>query len=222
VRTLRRPEFGDDPATREEFLQAAEGQGNRLFRLIRNLLSSARLERGSLPSASVPLEVARLAQDARASFPLESDRIHLAVAPDLPPLATDPDRMNEVLTNLIDNALKYSPDGGRVELGARAQGEFVQLWVRDDGIGIDDAEVEHIFERFYQVDQSATRRFGGVGLGLYLVKELVGDLGGTVDVRSAPGRGSTFTVSLPMARTEDRKAQDLEAGLQSQAASGGS
>jgi signal transduction histidine kinase len=118
--------------------------------------------------------------------------------------------------------LKYSPDGGRVELGARAQGEIVQLWVRDDGIGIDDAEVEHIFERFYQVDQTATRRFGGVGLGLYLVKELVHDLGGTVDVRSAPGRGSTFTVSMPIDRSADREARDRRAGLQPQATSGGS
>jgi signal transduction histidine kinase len=222
VRTLRRPEFGEDPATREEFLQAAEGQGNRLFRLIRNLLSSARLERGALHSGAVPLDVALLAQDARASFPLESGRIDLAIAPDLPPIVTDPDRMNEILTNLLDNALKYSPDGGRVELGARAQGEIVQLWVRDDGIGIDDAEVEHIFERFYQVDQTATRRFGGVGLGLYLVKELVHDLGGTVDVRSAPGRGSTFTVSMPIDRSADREARDRRAGLQPQATSGGS
>jgi signal transduction histidine kinase len=222
VRTLRRPEFGEDAATREEFLQSAEEQGNRLFRLIRNLLSSARLERAGLPAGSVPVDVAQLAGDARASFPLESGRIDLAIAPDLPPLATDPDRMNEVLTNLLDNALKYSPDGGRVQLGARAQGQIVQLWVRDGGIGIDDAEVERIFERFYQVDQTATRRFGGVGLGLYLVKELVGDLGGTVEVRSAPGRGSTFTVSLPIARIHDREAQDLKAGLQPQASSGSS
>jgi signal transduction histidine kinase len=221
VRTLRRPEFGEDPATREEFLQAAEGQGNRLFRLIRNLLSSARLENAGLRAGSVQVDVAQLAEDARASFPLESGRIDLTIAPDVPPLDTDPDRMNEVLTNLLDNALKYSPDGGRVELGARAEGEFVQLWVRDDGIGIDGAEIERIFERFYQVDQTATRRFGGVGLGLYLVKELVGDLGGTVDVRSAPGRGSTFTVSLPIAGTPHREEKDLEAGLQAHAASGG-
>ncbi|MDP9327820.1 MAG: HAMP domain-containing histidine kinase [Actinomycetota bacterium] len=220
VRTLQRPEFGDDPATRHEFLQAAEGQGNRLFRLIRNLLSSARLERGGLAHGAVPLDIAQLAEDARASFPLESARIDLTIAPDLPPLVTDPDRITEVLTNLVDNALKYSPDGGRVELGARPQGQMVQFWVRDDGIGIDDGEVEHIFERFYQVDQTATRRFGGVGLGLYLVNELVRDLGGTVDVQSAPGGGSTFTVSLPFAGIGDREAQERETGLQPQAASG--
>jgi signal transduction histidine kinase len=220
VRTLQRPEFGEDPATRKEFLQAAEEQGNRLFRLIRNLLSSARLERGGLPSGAVPLEVAELAADAVASFPMEIARIDLAIAPNLPPLVTDADRMVEVLTNLLDNALKYSPGGGRVELGARAEGETVQLWVRDEGIGIDEGEVEHIFERFYQVDQTATRRFGGVGLGLYLVKELVRGLGGTVEVRSEPGRGSTFTVTLPIAGPDGREAHDPDADLRPQATSG--
>lgn len=222
VRTLQRPEFGGDPATREEFLQAAEEQGNRLFRLIRNLLSSARLERGALPTGAVPLDVAGLAAEARSNFPLEKGRIDLAIVPGLPPLVTDPERVMEVLTNLLDNALKYSPDGGRVELGARADGQTLHLWVRDDGIGIDDSEVEHIFERFYQVDQSATRRFGGVGLGLYLVRELVRDLGGTIVVRSAPGRGSTFTVSLPVAGIGGPDAQEPETGLQPRAISGAS
>ncbi len=219
VRTLQQPEFGGDPTTRREFLQAAEEQGNRLFRLIRNLLSSARVERGGLPAGAAPTDIATLAAGARASFPLESDRIDLAIAPNLPPLVTDPDHMIEILTNLIDNALKYSPEGGRVELGARAHQRLVQLWVRDEGIGIEPGEIDRIFARFYQVDQTATRRFGGVGLGLYLVRELVAGLGGTVEVRSEPGRGSTFTISLPV---DGRERQEREAGLQPQTASGGS
>ncbi|MEO8293768.1 MAG: HAMP domain-containing sensor histidine kinase [Actinomycetota bacterium] len=222
LRTLRRPEFGDDPAARDEFLQAAEEQGTRLLRLIRNLLSSARLERGVVASGVVPVDVAGLAVEARDSFPLQKDRIELQIAPDLPPLLTDPDRLMEVATNLLDNALKYSPDGGRVELGARSEGQTLKLWVRDDGIGIDDDDVAHIFERFYQSDQTATRRFGGVGLGLYLVKELTRDLGGSIEVQSAPGRGSTFTLSVPIAGPDERNTQDPEIVPQTRATSGAS
>ncbi|MBA3691421.1 MAG: ATP-binding protein [Actinobacteria bacterium] len=125
--------------------------------------------------------------------------------------------MIEILTSLLDNALKYSPEGGRVELGARAQQRLVQLWVRDEGIGIEPGKIDRIFERFYQVDQTATRRFG-VGLGLYLVRELVASLGGTVEVRSEPGRGRIFTISLPI---DDREVGGRTAGLHPQATTAG-
>jgi signal transduction histidine kinase len=101
------------------------------------------------------------------------------------------------MTYLLDNALKYSPDGSSVTIGADSERSGFRLWVTDHGVGIDPADQAAIFERFHQIDQSATRSQGGLGLGLHLAKELVEDLRGRVDVASTPGRGSTFTVSVP-------------------------
>jgi signal transduction histidine kinase len=105
-----------------------------------------------------------------------------------------------VLSNLVDNALKYSSSGTSVEIGASVHGEGFRVWVSDHGVGIDPSEQRSVFERFHQADQSATRRFGGVGLGLYLSRALVQELGGSIELTSAPGRGSTFTVALPLGR----------------------
>ena len=93
--------------------------------------------------------------------------------------------------------MKYSPDGSTVELVAKPCGHGVRFWVRDHGIGIDAGQLDRIFDRFYQVDSSSTRRFRGAGLGLSMVKELIGHLGGAIDVESTPEQGSTFIVTLP-------------------------
>ena len=127
----------------------------------------------------------------------ESSRIRVNVPMDLPVLHTDRHLLGRILSNLLDNALKYSPDDTPCELGARADGEGVAFWIRDEGIGIDPAEVMRIFDRFYQVDSSTTRKFRGAGLGLSMVRDLLGQLGGTIEVESTPGVGSTFTVRLP-------------------------
>jgi two-component system sensor histidine kinase SenX3 len=102
------------------------------------------------------------------------------------------------VSNLLDNALKYSPEGASCELSARTLGDRVEFSVRDRGIGISTDQLERVFDRFYQVDSSRTRNYTGVGLGLSLVKDLVGHLGGTVVVSSRPGAGSTFIVTLPV------------------------
>jgi signal transduction histidine kinase len=110
--------------------------------------------------------------------------------------------LSRVLQNLVDNALKYSPDGAPCELGARAEGaDAIVFWVQDHGIGIPDDELPKIFDRFYQVDSSSTRTFRGAGLGLSLVRDLLRHLGGTIEVDSSPGRGSRFTVRLPATHT---------------------
>jgi two-component system sensor histidine kinase SenX3 len=103
-----------------------------------------------------------------------------------------------VISNLIDNALKYSPDGSPVELGARSTDETVVVWIRDHGIGITPEQEQRIFERFYQGDSSTTRRFRGAGLGLSMVRDLLNHLGGTIELETEPGTGSTFTVRLPI------------------------
>jgi two-component system phosphate regulon sensor histidine kinase PhoR len=199
VRTLRRPEFADDAALRDEFLDGVEQQSNRLFRLIKGLLTSSRLEdQGVQPLDLSPIDFREIALDAAEHVRLNG-RLLIDVSPDASTVVTDRDRVREILVELLDNAVKYSPDGGSVEVSTRAEADRFVFSVRDHGLGIDPEARGNIFERFYQQDQSATRRFGGLGLGLYIVSGLVRELGGTVSVESEVGAGSTFTVALPRA-----------------------
>jgi len=194
--TLRHPDLGSDPAVRAEFLEAADAQTKRLLRLITNLLSASNMEEGSRPVAIERVDLAAIARAVVAELPGAAERVRIDVPPDQA-VPTDRGRVTEVLKNLIDNALKYSPSDTTVEVGASTDPEGFRLWVSDHGVGIDQSERSVIFERFHQVDQSATRRFGGVGLGLYLSRGLVQELDGRIEVTSSPGRGSTFTVVLP-------------------------
>jgi signal transduction histidine kinase len=109
----------------------------------------------------------------------------------------DEDRLLQVFDNLLGNAIKFSPDGGNIVVGVQDGGDRLQVSVSDQGIGIPRDQHERIFERFYQVDGSAQRRYGGAGLGLAIVKRIVEDHGGQVWVESEPGRGSTFYFTVP-------------------------
>jgi signal transduction histidine kinase len=198
VKTLRRPEFENDPVARAEFLGAIERQSDRLFRLITNMLTAAQVEHheaalqvGSFSFASVMEEVAEGFHDS-------AGRLVVRVPDDLPPLESDRVLVSEVLTNLVDNALKYSATNTEVVVTAEASDGHLLVSVRDSGVGISPEELDRVFDRFYQSDQSATRRFGGVGLGLHLVRELVRTLSGTVQLDSEPGVGTTFLVRLPL------------------------
>jgi signal transduction histidine kinase len=199
LRSLRRPELAQDAPYRDEFLDAMEKQTRRLIRLIESLLTSARLEStegATVRNASV--DVARLVQDAANELRL-LERCRIDVGADARVVVTDAERLRDVVIELLDNAAKYSPDGGPIDVvTSRRDGAF-ELAIRDHGLGIEPEQRERIFERFYQADQSTTRRFGGLGLGLHLVDGLVRELGGTIEVRSIPGAGSTFAVTLPLA-----------------------
>ncbi len=198
VKTLRQPQFADDPILREEFLERMERQGNRLVGLVENLLTTSRLESDQLSISIGRVSFEDLCRETVEGLGTDAERIVTSVPDDIPVLHTDRQLLGRVLTNLLDNAIKYSPEDEPCELGARADGDDLVFWVRDRGIGIDREEVGRIFDRFYQVDSSSTRRFRGAGLGLSMVRDLVRHLGGTVTVESAPGEGSTFNVCLPM------------------------
>jgi two-component system, OmpR family, phosphate regulon sensor histidine kinase PhoR len=195
--TLRHPDLGSDPTVRAEFLEAADAQTKRLLRLITNLLSAAQMEEGARSVIIERVDLAAIARAVVAELVGASERVRIVTPPDQA-VPTDRARVTEVLTNLIDNALKYSSPDTTVEVGASVDADGFRLWVSDHGVGIVESEQATIFERFHQVDQSATRRFGGVGLGLFLSKGLVQELDGTIEVTSSPGSGSTFTVVLPM------------------------
>jgi signal transduction histidine kinase len=126
--------------------------------------------------------------------------IALEVAPDVPAVEADPDKVRQVLTNLVDNAVKYSPDGGAVVVDVGLRGDAVCFSIQDHGLGIPGSELPRIFEKFYRLDPELTRGVGGTGLGLYITRELVRRMNGRVDVESREGEGSTFRVELPLAR----------------------
>ena len=199
AKTLRRPEFSDDPAAREEFLDAIERQGDRLSRLVENLLASSRIEdeRGRL--TLVPMSLADVMREVLTTLGPRGRRVVVSLPPNLPIVISDRQRIELIMTNLLDNALKFSSAGTSCEVTAWREGESVAVSVRDRGIGIAQEHLDRIFDRFYQVDSSVTRGYGGVGLGLSLVKELTSILGGTVEVSSLPKEGSTFIVKIPIA-----------------------
>jgi signal transduction histidine kinase len=197
AKTLRQPEFAEDSGMRGEFLERMERQGDRLLRLVENLLTAAKLESNQLSVSIGRVLFEDLCREVVEGLASEAGRIELDVPDDLPVLHTDRQLLGRVLSNLLDNALKYSPDGSPCVLGARPEGDGVAFWVSDRGIGISAEQLGRIFDRFYQVDSSTTRRFRGAGLGLSMVRDLLAHLGGTIDVESEPGAGSTFRVRLP-------------------------
>jgi signal transduction histidine kinase len=117
----------------------------------------------------------------------------------LPPVAADPDKLRQVLTNLVDNAVKYSPDGGSVRVSLSRSGNRLRFRIDDEGLGIPPGEQSRIFEKFFRLDPNLTRGVGGTGLGLYISRELILRMHGRIWVVSDGRRGSTFTVELPLA-----------------------
>lgn len=191
----------EEPETARHFVEIMLRESRHLGVLIDELLDLSRVESGrfrmqrrpTAPGDLVATTVGRLAQKAeRAGLQLSAD-----VPEGLPPVNGDPDRLVQVLSNLVENAIKYTPAGGRVTLSARHEGGRVLIAVADTGIGIPRADLGRIFERFYRVDKARTRATGGTGLGLAIAKHIVEAHGGTIAVESEVGKGSTFTVILP-------------------------
>ena len=206
AKTLRLPQFADDSLLREEFLERMERQGNRLIGLVENLLTTSSLENDQLSISIGRVLFEDVCRETVEGLGTDAERVVTKVPDDLPVLHTDRQLLSRVITNLLDNALKYSPEEAPCELDARAEDDGLVFRVRDHGIGIEPDQMERIFERFYQVDSSSTRRFSGAGLGLSMVRDLVRHLGGTITVQSVPGEGSSFTVRLPTHAPEEAAA----------------
>jgi signal transduction histidine kinase len=199
--TLRRDEPSLE-AQREGLLDVIAGESERLARIVNDILWASRLESGTLHVAVEscdPVRLASLVVDAtRAHLPPRIE-LEFDAEPGLPLVAADPDKGRQVLTNLVDNAVKYSPDGGLVRVAVKSSGSRVVFTVHDEGLGIPLAEQARIFEKFYRLDAELTRGVGGTGLGLYISRELVRHMGGRLSVVSREGEGSIFRVELPVA-----------------------
>lgn len=183
-------------------LRTIHKETERLSELISNFLQLQRLKASMVKFRIMPVQVRLLLTDAASLYTAASKnhRIDIECPLDIPPVRGNEEQLYQVLTNLISNAIKYSPEGGNVTLGARADDNTVTIWVRDPGIGIAPELQERIFERFFRVDNSDRRKVGGAGLGLTLVREIMAAHGGRAWVESTPGSGSTFYVSLPIMR----------------------
>lgn len=191
-----------DEATRRQYLETILDETLRLKRLVNDLLDITRIDEGKFVLSRRPLSLATLGQHLEKKFrPLAEEKgitLQVDIPADLPSVDADEDRLKQVFSNLLENALRHTPAGGRITLQARreASGE-IQLEVRDTGEGIPPEDLPYIWERFYKVDKARTGR-QGTGLGLAIVKRLVEAHGGQVAVQSTLGQGSVFTVTLPV------------------------
>jgi signal transduction histidine kinase len=200
VRTLlgRAGELSDDQRLR--LLHMIEQESAHLAQIVDQLLITAQLDRGSLRAIATPTDLRTLSEsvleaaEARGSA---QATLVLDAPPDIEPVLCDESLLRQVLVNLVENALKYSPDGGRIELKVGTAPDSVRIAISDEGLGIPPSEQEQIFEKFYRLDAEMTRGVGGSGLGLYISREIVTQMDGTLTVSSEPGEGSTFTVTLP-------------------------
>ena len=200
AQTLSRHDFALDEAGRARFISLITDESERLSRIVNEILLASQLDAGRLDLASEPFDagelVERVIEAARAHLPA-SVKLDVTLPESAPSVAADRDKARQVLVNLVENAIKYSPDGGRVEVGIDQTESAVRFYVTDEGLGIPELEQERIFDKFYRLDPEMTRGVGGTGLGLYICSELVRRMDGRIWVESHHGRGSTFSFELP-------------------------
>jgi PAS domain S-box-containing protein len=202
ARTLLRPDVELSPERRSHLLEMIATQSERLAQITEEVLLASRLDRGEVAVEQERVDVAELSRRT-----VETMQPHLSVplTLDAPPEACaigDRDRISQILINLLDNAGKYSPNGGEISVSVSETAEHVRLAVADQGVGIALTEQEAIFEKFYRVDPQLTQTPGGTGLGLYICRELARRMGGEIEVESEPGRGSTFVLVLQRGEAE--------------------
>ncbi len=182
---------------RARLLDRIETQARRLHRLVEDLLDEAHLDRGTLRVSNAPVRVADVVDRVVSSLPDPVHQVTVTLSGQPPLVIADADRLEQVLANLVDNARKYSPVGSEITIGGAVTDRGFELWVADQGRGIDPAFLPHLFEPFTQADIGDTRRDHGVGLGLSICKGLMEAMGGVIEVASDPSWGSRFTLVLP-------------------------
>jgi len=199
-------------ATQYEAAEVIAESANQLQKMINDLLDLARSDAGKLRIEPTPTSVRSLAQrvgrQMRPHFEERDQDFTVSVEKDLPEVEADADRISQVLANLLTNANKYAPEGSEVRLAATRVGEEVEFAVSDNGPGLGEEELEHVFDRFWRAESGETQSVGGTGLGLAIAKSLVELHGGAITANSTPGQGATFRFVLPIAKDgrESRRA----------------
>ncbi len=197
--TLARPDAHWSEETIREKLQAIEEESDRLSALVGRLLFTSRLEAGALPLnlmvVDIPTEVQRVA--TRLAERDDTHEVLTSFPSDFPSVMADPEKLDEVLSNLIENAFKFSPKGGRVTVVGETADDEVRVTIADEGIGLSEQDRERVFDRFYRVSDQGAAPTPGTGLGLYICQSLVRAHGGRIWAEGRRGKGSQFTFTLP-------------------------
>jgi PAS domain S-box-containing protein len=202
AQTIRRTDIELDREIQEQLLGVIASESERLSTIVNDLLVAGRLDAGQLPievERCDPAELVEAVVEAARTHLPESIELQVTVPEAIPQVVADPGQLHQVLANIVDNAIKYSPDGGPVGIALANGNGSIRFSVVDSGLGIPASEHRRIFEKFYRLDPDMTRGIGGTGLGLYICRELVRRMDGKIWVESRAGEGSTFVVELPAA-----------------------
>jgi len=209
VRSYAETILSDDempPALRARFMQVILNETDRMTRLVRDLLTISKLDYGRMDwhlNTFVPDELIRNIVDASNLEAKKRDQtLSLSIEGPLPPISADYDRLGQVYMNVITNAIKYTPNGGKIRVTARTVDGGAEITVADNGMGIPKNDLPHIFDRFYRVDKARSRESGGSGLGLAIAKEFIQNLKGTIRIESEQNEGTTVAIWLPEAADE--------------------
>jgi PAS domain S-box-containing protein len=201
--TLRRGDVDLEDELRDKLLEVIAVESGRLAEIVDDLLLTSQLDSGKLAvkiERCDPIEIARQEVEAAKLHLPGNVELGIEAPASLPPVAADPSQLRQVLSNLLDNAVKYSPEGGAISIKLSSDDRHVRFTVSDGGLGVPPAERERIFEKFYRLDPGMNRGIGGTGLGLYICRELVRRVGGRIWVEAGTGAGSTFVVEIPQER----------------------
>jgi signal transduction histidine kinase len=196
----------DSEEERQNYLRIIHKETARLTRLVNDLLDLAQLEGDSYPMKREPIPFAQLVMDVtdRFKLPLEQKKIRLSLELDEEAIIEgDPDRLEQVVSNLLDNAIRYTPEKGEILLKMKQNEGYSVLEIKDTGRGIPKDDLENIMDRFYRVHKSRTRNKGGFGLGLAIVRQIVLKHGGTIDIESTPGKGTAISLAFHSMSFED-------------------
>ena len=198
--TLRRSDLEFESGMRDKLLEVIVVESERLAEIVEDLLLTGRLDSGKLQlhiEPCDPIAIARQEVEAAQMHAPENVELAFTAPTTLPAIAADPSQLRQVLSNLLDNAVKYSPDGGPIQVVVSSHDHNVRFTVHDHGLGVPAAERERIFEKFYRLDPGMSHGIGGTGLGLYICRELVRRVDGRIWVEEGDGDGSTFVVEIP-------------------------
>jgi two-component system phosphate regulon sensor histidine kinase PhoR len=195
----------EDRAASLHFLEIMSKETERLTRLVDELLYLSKIEERRVvhrwQRARLSENISRVAAMFEPQTREKNIEMNVEAPPELPAVYGDPDMLTQVLINLVDNAVKYTPEGGKVWIRASVEGEDVRVSVADNGIGIPPENLPRVFERFYRVDKARSRELGGIGMGLAIVKHIVRAHGGKTYAESAAGKGSVFSFTLPVEKS---------------------
>lgn len=192
----------EDPDTSMRFLNIIEDEADRLHRLISDILSLSELESRKVKLNEEKIDTRKVLSEVVSMLQNQAEAKHIAltdkISAEVYDLKGESDKLKQMLINLVDNAIKYTPENGKVDVSAYNEGNNVLIKIKDNGIGISKEHIPRLFERFYRIDKARSRKVGGTGLGLAIVKHIVMQFEGKIEVNSEEGKGTEFTVTIPI------------------------